>query len=58
MTGDINRLTQSITEATIPAWLWHYLREHKNEMIFDLKIFGKHEITCPDGQIMTISRRA
>lgn len=52
--GDINRLADLIRETTIPRWLFDYITESRNSVIFDLKIFGEHRIPMPDGGELVI----
>lgn len=49
------KLADSIQRSAIPEWLVIYFQEHKNEVVFDLKVFGSHEINCPDGSVIRVA---
>ena len=56
MIGNISNLAKMIEESAVPAWLYNYVEEHLNEIIFDLNVIGTHEIPMPDGRMRMLSK--
>lgn len=57
MVGDINKLAQSIVDATVPLWLHEYVVQHRDQMCAELKLFGQCEIPMPDGGVIVVSSK-
>jgi hypothetical protein len=56
MISDMSKLVEQITASAVPGWLREYVDKHKNEIIFDLNLFGTHAIPTPDGGRIIVDR--
>lgn len=56
LTCPLSELVESLQATAVPLWLHTYVRENRNAIAVDLKLFGWHKIPTPEGGAITVYR--